>query len=57
MIRFPEDDKNAWSMFLYWITKRGVPAEILSPESEHSDFFCEEPYIAILIRCWILGDR
>lgn len=50
VLRFPEDNLDAWKLLMFWMTQKRVPEvyELLEPDD------CDPSY---LVRCWCLGDK
>lgn len=44
VLRFPEDDLEAWELMLFWMHKSTLPQEVAYP-------------IMLLCQAWMLGDR
>lgn len=42
VLRFPEDDTEAWEVFLHWLMQRSYPQDLDARSS---------------VKCWVLGDR
>lgn len=50
VLRFPEDDKDAWELLLYWLFTKQIPHKVRGQAEETVSSLC-------LVNCWILADR
>lgn len=56
-LRFPEDDLNAWNVFLYWVVRRKLPpTEELMPALTNDDPDLNTDH-SLVVHCWALGDK
>lgn len=50
VLRLPEDDLDAWKVFIHWLVMKKLPQDHMSNLHDQYDH-------AALVRCWVIGDK